>query len=126
MKQALVGNQLISASPDAPPVAHCPGCRYPVDLRQREETWFWRHKVGAPRDCPVRLGQGWTHDEPSPATNGWFRPVRDESLVDLIDDAMQAGAEVLLLGSDDSLELAGPGVVILAGRTGLRKEGSRE
>ncbi len=50
--------QKIEAEPDAPEEARCPRCKWPVTLRRRRtmhgETWFWRHKRGAPDGCPLR------------------------------------------------------------------------
>jgi hypothetical protein len=48
MKRALVGDQLVIATADAPARAICPRCEGVVELRGRLGTWFWRH-VALPR-----------------------------------------------------------------------------
>jgi len=63
MKEAVdrQGNHIV-AGPDAPAEATCPRCGWPVDLRRRRmpdgETWFWRHRKGAPEECPLRYRWG--------------------------------------------------------------------
>jgi hypothetical protein len=54
MKQAQVSGHLVTAAPDVivEVEAVCPACGYPVDLRRRGDTHFWRHRAGAPRDYP--------------------------------------------------------------------------
>ena len=51
------------AGPDAPKIAKCPECGYTVALRGRKKfgrdegkTWFYRHKQGFPKTCPLRSG----------------------------------------------------------------------
>ena len=51
------------AGPNAPKVAKCPECGHVVTLRGREQfgqsgekTWFYRHRQGAPKNCPLRSG----------------------------------------------------------------------
>ena len=50
------------AGPDAPKVAQCPQCGFTVTLRGRsisrngDKTWFYRHKQGFPKTCPLRSG----------------------------------------------------------------------
>lgn len=43
MKNALLDDQLVLATPDAPATATCPHCGGAVKLRSRQGTWFWRH-----------------------------------------------------------------------------------
>ena len=56
-------DERFEAGPEAPKVARCPECGYAVTLRSRKQfgqkggkTWFYRHKQGFPKNCPLRGG----------------------------------------------------------------------
>jgi hypothetical protein len=53
MDKALVNDAPMIAHPEAPATAVCPLCGHLVDLRRREDTWFWRHQPGGPLTCPA-------------------------------------------------------------------------
>lgn len=59
MQQAEFDDELVTAGPDSPQVARCPACGEAVCKRSRrqangETTWFYRHQVGAGKDCHRR------------------------------------------------------------------------
>ena len=63
MRFATNGNdERFEAGPNAPEAARCPKCGYPVTLRGRrvgrnsDRTWFYRHRRGFPKSCPLRSG----------------------------------------------------------------------
>jgi hypothetical protein len=111
MKQALVSGHLVTAAPDVivKGNATCPGCGHPVDLRRRGDTYFWRHQAGAPRDCPVRRGDWQPPAEGNP-------PPSPEQIAELIALARRVGAKVVTLEGGQTVEVTGPGTVILTAR----------
>jgi hypothetical protein len=63
MREAMIGERTVTAGPNSPEVAHCPACGGEVHKRKRRRmdkrvTWYYRHKKGAPKDCPERYRFG--------------------------------------------------------------------
>jgi len=65
MQFATNGNdERFEAGLEAPKAAKCPECGYTVTLRGRKQfgrygdkTWFYRHKQGFPKTCPLCSGR---------------------------------------------------------------------
>ncbi len=102
MNQALISGHLVTAVPDVviEGEATCPACGHPVDLRRRGDTYFWRHRAGAPRNCPVRQGTWQPPAEGDP-------PPTPEQVAGLIDLARRIGAEVVTLEAGQTVEVTG-------------------
>ena len=58
MRDAMIDDRQVLASPEAPDVATCPACGGEVRKRKRRDgdqvTYFYRHKAGVGDGCPRR------------------------------------------------------------------------
>lgn len=72
MRHALVNGQLTLANPAAPATAACPSCGGPVELRNRQGTYFWRH---------VQLPRGGCRPQPASAPAPVLSAVEDDAVI---------------------------------------------
>ncbi len=96
MQVALIDDVPTVAEPSAPQTATCPGCGGLVELRRREEKYFWRHRRVPAGGCSARRGQ--------PATDA------DRTLAAI---ARKCGGTAFTLRAGETRTLTGPGIVIL-------------
>lgn len=63
MREAMVGDERVTAGPESPDVARCPACGSEVHKRKRRRmdktvSWYYRHKNGTGKGCPERYRFG--------------------------------------------------------------------